>query len=240
MMTNTKEAFETPFQNHIQAFTRALDQPSVECHQQSPCILNREKSKRFGLSIFVIVMFCFISYLALLRLQTTLMSSIEESPGERGSSGTQQLHPGVIFVNQASKARFPDGESWPTSFSSLTEALHSNMLGKKEIWIAQGTYSIKNNTDHTTRFSLVPGIDLYGGFSGYETSREQRKWRTNATVLSGIKGSDNEVFQNVYNMVLGSGVLSITIPETQSPTTQSIQDLALYISPTQCDITPVP
>ena len=41
------------------------------------------------------------------------------------------------------------------------------------------------NDDVSATFSLVDGVELYGGFAATETIRTQRDWLNNKTVLSG-------------------------------------------------------
>jgi predicted outer membrane repeat protein len=113
-------------------------------------------------------------------------------------------NPSVVYVNQASQASFPDGDSWDTAYASLAEALQSNLTGEEEIWVARGTYTPTQDADRRASFTLVSGIGLYGGFSGRETRREQRNWKKNPTVLSGEIGDPHQMADNVYHVVTGS------------------------------------
>ncbi|MDY7076378.1 MAG: LamG-like jellyroll fold domain-containing protein, partial [Chloroflexota bacterium] len=60
-----------------------------------------------------------------------------------------------------------------------------------EIWVAKGVYTPTNVAGRDAAFYLQSGVELYGGFDGSETSREQRDWQTHVTVLSGdVDGDD--------------------------------------------------
>ena len=84
-----------------------------------------------------------------------------------------------------------DGMSWANAIPSLQDALRivECTLPVTEIWVAAGTYypdegfGIQDN-DQQSRFTLVEGIDLYGGFAGTETALDQRDYNANRTILS--------------------------------------------------------
>lgn len=239
MITNPKEELVTQCLHHNLVLSKSLEPSSKDFCQMPTCVSNRKSPKNFRSYIFLLT-FGAITYLILLNVQHTVVGSRQDTFDQENNSAMEQLNHLVIFVNEASTARFPNGKSWASAFSSLTDAFESNMYGKEEIWIAKGTYSVHSDADHATRFSLVSDIVLYGGFRGNETSREQRNWKTNATVLSALKSNENDVFRNFYNVVLGSGVLSITMPSTQSSGVPLIPDLVLHIARAQCDIEPLP
>lgn len=69
----------------------------------------------------------------------------------------------------------PSG-NWGCPIRTVTMALGLANSGD-EIWVAEGTY--------VERIILKSGVALYGGFVGNETSRDQRNWAANATILDG-------------------------------------------------------
>jgi uncharacterized repeat protein (TIGR01451 family) len=77
--------------------------------------------------------------------------------------------------------------SWGTA-CDLQYALTTAISGT-EIWIASGIYT--PGVSPTSNFTLKSGVALYGGFAMTETTRDQRSWKSNLTVLSGdIDGND--------------------------------------------------
>ncbi len=77
--------------------------------------------------------------------------------------------------------------SWVTA-CDLQAALGKAVSGD-QVWVAQGVY--KPGATRTAAFSLTNGVAVYGGFTGVETSLEQRDWLAHVTVLSGdIDGND--------------------------------------------------
>lgn len=95
----------------------------------------------------------------------------------------------VIYVNTG--AAGGNGTSWGDAFVGLQDAL-AIATAVDEIWVAAGTYT-PSDSDATASFALTPGVELYGGFSGVETQREQRDWVLNETILSGDIGRDDVV-----------------------------------------------
>jgi hypothetical protein len=74
-----------------------------------------------------------------------------------------------------------DGRTWGTAFRSLTDAVAVANAGD-EIWIAEGTYQPTLSPGY---FILRAGVKLYGGFSGIETSVDQRDLVANLTTIDG-------------------------------------------------------
>ena len=61
-----------------------------------------------------------------------------------------------------------------------------------EIWVKEGVHKPTEQAgDVQKHFSLHSGVEIYGGFAGVETARDQRDWKINLTILSGdIEGDD--------------------------------------------------
>jgi predicted outer membrane repeat protein len=91
----------------------------------------------------------------------------------------------VIYVTQ-NGAGAKDGSSWDHAYgeAEFCQHLNNSPVGT-EFWVAAGKYRPSTTGDKTWYFVLDPGVSLYGGFAGTETSRNQRNWRTNVTVLTG-------------------------------------------------------
>lgn len=96
-------------------------------------------------------------------------------PYDRGS--------GVIYVDEQA-AGANNGTSWNDAYTDLQDALAlSANCGLTEIWVAQGTY--KPGASEYDSFVIPEGVTLLGGFTGNETSSDQRDWNVAPTILSG-------------------------------------------------------
>ncbi|MDX1439999.1 MAG: hypothetical protein R3284_08865, partial [Rubricoccaceae bacterium] len=80
----------------------------------------------------------------------------------------------VIYVDtDATGAN--NGTSWGDAYTDLQDAL-AVASSSSEIWVAEGVYKPTNTSDRTISFVLTDGVELYGGFDGTETSRDERDW----------------------------------------------------------------
>ncbi len=75
-----------------------------------------------------------------------------------------------------------DCTAWQDACSLVT-ALSKASKGD-QVWVKAGVHkpSVSNRNQ---AFVFYPGIKVYGGFNGTETSLNQRDWQTNLTILSG-------------------------------------------------------
>jgi len=71
-----------------------------------------------------------------------------------------------------------NGTSWSEAFETIQEAIDAASEGH-EIWVKMGTYSL------TSQINVNKAIDIYGGFAGTETQRDQRDWANNITTVDG-------------------------------------------------------
>lgn len=101
----------------------------------------------------------------------------------------------VIFVNGAATGN-DDGTSWAHAYADLEDAIldaEQAPAGRKQIWIAQGTYSPSREPDDSTdpgeRSFVVPAATaLLGGFEGSEFAAPQAAPATFVTELA--RGED--------------------------------------------------
>lgn len=100
--------------------------------------------------------------------------------GQAGAQDQLQDNSRVIYVNHAATGA-NTGASWANAYTSLLDAL-DNATSGDEIWVAQGLYT---PTLDRRSFEIPNGVALYGGFSGGESSRDQRDWEVHVTLLSG-------------------------------------------------------
>ena len=100
-------------------------------------------------------------------------------------------NPGVVYVDKHATGR-NNGMSWQDAYTNLKHALEKvRTCYADEIWVAEATYSpgeYPYPPDDT--FDLVNGVGLYGGFTGSETSRDERDWRANETILTGDRDGE--------------------------------------------------
>jgi hypothetical protein len=72
-----------------------------------------------------------------------------------------------------------DGLSWSGAYQSIRTALNAASAGD-ELWVAQGTYIIE---EASSQLIYKNGVNVYGGFAGTETAREQRSTDPGLTVV---------------------------------------------------------
>jgi hypothetical protein len=103
----------------------------------------------------------------------------------------------TIYVNAASTGSNRLGTSWADAFPNLQAALDvATCANVQDIWIAEGKYVPSKrqiiSLAKTETFEIPQNINLYGGFAGTETNKNQRNVAAHITYLSGdIAGDDN-------------------------------------------------
>ena len=107
---------------------------------------------------------------------------------------------GRIYVSQSNTTPPYDGQSWSTAFPELTQAIAIAEYGDS-IWLAEGTYYPTAGTDRDATFELKPGVQIYGGFLGWEIFFSQRNFLFNPTFLSGDIGVQEDDSDNSYHVL---------------------------------------
>lgn len=109
-----------------------------------------------------------------------------------------------VYRVNASAGSGGDGLTWSTAFADLSLALAvAAANAPAQVWVVQGTYRPDQNTDHRElSFSLAPGVEVYGGFEGTESSVSQREPTQFLTVLSGDIGAPHATDDNSRHVVV--------------------------------------
>lgn len=118
----------------------------------------------------------------------------------------------IFYVTQYG-AGTKDGSSWANASNNI-QAMINQSIADDKIFIASGIYKPEYRADAVTgsktpddrdnAFVLKPGIQLYGGFVGTETTEDNRTniMGANKTILSGDIGVVNDVADNTYHVVI--------------------------------------
>ncbi|TAE26478.1 MAG: hypothetical protein EAZ91_17635 [Cytophagales bacterium] len=118
--------------------------------------------------------------------------------------------PTRLYVNAAATAP-GDGLSWATAFPDLQQALtYTNVSSLTAIWVAGGVYKPTSGSDRTISFAMLPGVAIYGGFAGTETSLSSRTltYPSSSTLSGDIGGAGNG--DNSYNVIENPTGLGLT------------------------------
>ncbi len=95
-----------------------------------------------------------------------------------------------------------DGGSWEEAVETVQEGLALAAAGGCEVWVALGIYT--PGVERADSFQLLDGVDIYGGFAGVESLREQRYIVANETSLSGDLNFNGLDDGDAYHVVTGA------------------------------------
>ncbi len=135
-----------------------------------------------------------------LRLTVTCLVLLATSVLMTGAPRRARAQQSIIYVNRNASGKTHNGQSWATAYLTLQDALVTAGDGY-EIWVAKGVYypdegGGRQNNEPGESFGLYYTLEIYGGFVGNETSRNQRNWTNNVTVLSGDIDKNDDVNSN--------------------------------------------
>ncbi|MEQ8628817.1 T9SS type A sorting domain-containing protein [Ekhidna sp.] len=111
----------------------------------------------------------------------------------------------IVYVDQGATGT-GDGSSWANAFTDLQSAIDAGSLAGTlnnpiEIWVKADTYYPTSGTDRTVSFEIKDYVELYGGFSGTETLRSQRDFKSNHSILSGDIGVLSANNDNSFSVI---------------------------------------
>lgn len=115
----------------------------------------------------------------------------------------------TIYVDRSATGD-NDGSSWANAFTDLQAAIEL-AAPNDQIWVAEGTYKPTTDTRRGISFEIPSAVGIYGGFAGGETSREERDWFNNVTILSGDIGQEGITTDNSSSVVDITGTTPTTI-----------------------------
>ena len=113
----------------------------------------------------------------------------------------------VIYVD-LDAAGSEDGSSWENAYTSLESALEA-APDSVDVWVAEGTYVLPADSPRQRSFELKPGMFLFGGFDGSESSVEEREPLSHPSVLSGDIGVPGDSSDNSLSVVVAGPDLGI-------------------------------
>ncbi len=115
--------------------------------------------------------------------------------------GAAEIPARILYVDAGFEGENQTGESWLTAYSSLQKAIDAaRNIGRAELWVKAGIYK-PEGTNRNNGFTLYPGIDLYGGFRGSESRKDQRNPVAFRTILTGDIGKVGLDTDNCYHVL---------------------------------------
>ncbi len=133
---------------------------------------------------------------------------VEEMDLSNPISADEASYIGDVVYVDAEATGNNDGSSWTDAFQDIQEAIYYagaayTLNGTSvEVWVAEGTYYTGEERDDS--IILQEGVYVYGGFTGTETSLDERDWENNVTILSGEIGDTSIQTDNSYHVVIGA------------------------------------
>jgi len=112
-------------------------------------------------------------------MQPRIQGSHVDIGRDESDGTTRAVSPRVIRVSPDGSDG-NDGASWQYPMATVQGAIDSAAATGAEIWVRSGVYR--------ERITMRPSEYLYGGFRGNETSRSERDYKRNETVLDGGRG----------------------------------------------------
>ena len=95
----------------------------------------------------------------------------------------------IVYVKQNASGT-GDGSSWDNAMDDIVEAIGiASLLDGVQVWVATGTYYGDTTAASENAFTVVDGVNVYGGFAGVEPANYDlslRDLELNETILDGL------------------------------------------------------
>jgi len=127
---------------------------------------------------------------------------------DRPKPGNIKQSDRIIYVNNQTDIKNPNGSSWGSAYTDLDAALKDAARDGAQVWVAEGNYLPQGEGRNST-FKLGDGVRMYGGFKGSETSLSQADPSKNTTILNGDLGEKGNATDNAYHVVTGGQKASL-------------------------------
>lgn len=135
---------------------------------------------------------------------TTILMDADYSVHAKFAPGPRD----VLYVDDDASG-YNDGTSWQDAFEDLQDALEKASISggiTHTIKVAQGIYKPDKGTgDRTASFVLLSGVEILGGFGGVTEANPDDREMHYLSVLSGDIGVPQDIGDNSYHVVAGSG-----------------------------------
>jgi len=141
------------------------------------------------------------SYTVRLTVSTAAWSDTETKTGYIDAGG-------IIRVDKDSTDPSPDGSTWAKAFREIQDGIDALLGSWGEVWVAEGVYDeFRDNPDGA--IIMQDDVDVYGGFDGTETDRDQRDWAAHVTTIDGSLARDDgaKALVPAYHVVVGANAV---------------------------------
>ena len=116
----------------------------------------------------------------------------------------------LVDINAAAATQ--DGYTWPTAFRHPQSGSDMAAPGE-QVWVAQGSYASMDSLDSIMPVLVLDeGAAYYGGFTGTETSVDERDPAANPTVLDGLDFTEQIVVAADGSVLSGFVVTGANVP----------------------------
>ena len=150
----------------------------------------------------------------------------------------------VVRVAAGNVSGIEDGNTWETAFSSIQSGVEAVRASGApgEVWVASGTYTSLGDAVVV----MEPFCDIYGGFAGDETQREQRDPAAHTTTIDGedaracVYGADNARLDG-FTVTRGRGICradAATLSSLSSFMNQAAADRSNWIAVDNSGVSP--